>query len=195
MLLHFCMHICFRHTHERQNRTFDTTFATQVSQFVHTIDHSRANMAKKPLGILKKDAVRARPPQVKPKKQKQPQPAPPEKAAAAATEPKVRPKLGKSAPNGAAAAAAALLKGGSSDAGKPNAAGQQGQQQQEQKEWVPHSPVVRFAAEALAKLLAADASQRSGKTIKALTLAPHVTTKKATFALTCQTLRCGYLTS
>lgn len=139
----------------------------------------------KPMGILKKDAVAARPPRLKPKKDKKPQPAPAPRPAAGVPKAKPQSKHDSSAAR-SAAAAAALLQGG---AGGSDSADQQ-QQQQEQKEWMPHSPVVRFAAEALAKLLAADESQRSGKTIKSLTLAPHVTTKKATFALTCQTLRC-----
>lgn len=141
----------------------------------------------KPLGILKKDAVSARPPRLQPKKDKKPKPAPAPKPEAGV--PKSRPpsaSAGKAALG--AAAAAALLQSGKS--GGKSSGQQQPQQQEQQKEWVPHSPVVRFAAEALAKLLAADESQRSGKSIKSLTLAPHVTTKKATFALTCQTLRC-----
>lgn len=55
--------------------------------------------------------------------------------------------------------------------------------------WVPHSPVVRHASEAMAKLIASSETKRSGATIKTLCLAGHVTAKKATFALTVQTLR------
>ena len=140
----------------------------------------------KPLGILKKDVLLAKPPQTKPKKERKPKPADAGPAAASLHKPTQQAKRKRDARS--AAAAAALLDssagGGSAD-----------QQQQEQKEWVPHSPVVRFAAEALKKLLVADESQRSGKSIKSLTLAPHVSTKKATFALTCQTLRCEAATT
>ena len=139
----------------------------------------------KPLGILKKDVLLAKPPRTKPKKERKPKPADAGPAAASLHKPTQQAKRERDARS--AAAAAALL---DSSAGSGDAAGQQQQQQQEQKEWVPHSPVVRFAAEALKKLLVADESQRSGKSIKSLTLAPHVSTKKATFALTCQTLRC-----
>ncbi len=62
---------------------------------------------------------------------------------------------------------------------------------QEQPFWVPHAPVVRHSSEAVAKLLAAAETRRSGASIKSLCLAAHVTAKKATFALTVQTLRCG----
>ena len=140
----------------------------------------------KPLGILKKDVLLAKPPRTKPKKERQPKPVDAGMAAAAVRKPTQQAKRESEARS--AAAAAVLLAnstGGGSIAGQ-----QQQQQQEEQKEWVPHSPVVRFAAEALKKLLVADESQRSGKSIKSLTLAPHVSTKKATFALTCQTLRC-----
>lgn len=61
--------------------------------------------------------------------------------------------------------------------------------QEPQPFWVPHSPVVRHASEAVAKLIASSESKRSGATIKTLCLAAHVTAKKATFALTVQTLR------
>jgi hypothetical protein len=136
----------------------------------------------KPLGILKKDVLLAKPPRTKPKKERKPKPVDAGTAAASVHKPT---KQAKRESEARAAAAAALL---ASSTGGGSAAGQQ--QQEEQKEWVPHSPVVRFAAEALKKLLVADESQRSGKSIKSLTLAPHVSTKKATFALTCQTLRC-----
>lgn len=150
---------------------------------------SRCVMARhKPLGILKKDVLLAKPPRTKPKKERKFKPVDAGPAAASVHKPTQQPVSGRSARS--AAAAAALLNSGN---GGGDAAGQQ--QQQEQKEWVPHSPVVRFAAEALKKLLVADESQRSGKSIKSLTLAPHVSTKKATFALTCQTLRCEAATS
>lgn len=133
------------------------------------------SMTKKHLGILKKTAVQARPPSLKQKK--------PNLAKPAQSQPK--PAAGKPTAGGskqkATAAAAALLQSKTEK-----------YEQQQQREWIPHSPVVRYAAEAVAKLIAADASQQSGKSIKSLTLAPHVSTKKATYALTCQTLRCKY---
>eukprot|EP00897_Mesotaenium_endlicherianum_P009684 jgi/Mesen1/8744/ME000052S08166 len=49
--------------------------------------------------------------------------------------------------------------------------------------------VRRQAAGALGKLLAADAAKKGGASIKSLTLAPTIVAKKATYALTCQTLR------
>ncbi len=42
----------------------------------------------------------------------------------------------------------------------------------------PTSMVHRQAAHAVARLLAADASQREGATLKSLTLAPHIVAKK-----------------
>lgn len=144
----------------------------------------------KPLGILKKDVLLAKPPRTKPKKERKPKPVDAGTAAADVRRPQQQAKGEKDARSAAAAAALLAGSGGGGAAGQ-----QQQQQQQEQKEWVPHSPVVRFAAEALKKLLVADESQRSGKSIKSLTLAPHVSTKKATFALTCQTLRCEAATT
>ncbi len=64
---------------------------------------------------------------------------------------------------------------------------------QEQPFWVPHAPVVRHSSEAVSKLLSASETKRSGASIKSLCLAAHVTAKKATFALTVQTLRCGFV--
>lgn len=49
--------------------------------------------------------------------------------------------------------------------------------------------VHRQAAYAVERLLAADASQREGATLKSLTLAPHIQAKKATYAVTCEVLR------
>lgn len=128
-------------------------------------------MTKKHLGILKKSAVQAHPPKLKAKKPKAPKPV--------MSQPEADAAIGGGKQKRAAAAAAALLQ-----------SKMEKHQLQQQREWIPHSPVVRFAAEAVAKLIAADESQRSGKSIKSLTLAPHVSTKKATYALTCQTLRC-----
>ena len=65
---------------------------------------------------------------------------------------------------------------------------QQGEQQQ-QKFWACQSEVDRQAAACISKLLAADSSKRHGKTIKSLTLAPHIKAKKAVYAITCQTLQ------
>ena len=52
--------------------------------------------------------------------------------------------------------------------------------------------VHRQAAAAVSRLLEADASKRGGVSIKALTLSPSVLSKKATHALTCETLRCEF---
>ncbi len=51
------------------------------------------------------------------------------------------------------------------------------------------SAVDRQAAQALHTLLQADAGQGKGATLKALTLAPHITAKKATYAVTCEALK------
>lgn len=50
--------------------------------------------------------------------------------------------------------------------------------------------VHRQAAIAVGKLLEADEKKQGGASIKTLTLAPGVIAKKATYALTCETLRC-----
>jgi hypothetical protein len=50
--------------------------------------------------------------------------------------------------------------------------------------------VHRQAAAAVGKLLEADEEKRGGANIKTLTLAPANIAKKATYALTCETLRC-----
>lgn len=58
--------------------------------------------------------------------------------------------------------------------------------------WLPHSVIHRQAAVAVGKLLAADATRSGGVNVKALTLAPHIAEKKATYAVTCNTLRCEF---
>jgi hypothetical protein len=50
--------------------------------------------------------------------------------------------------------------------------------------------VHRQAAAAIGKLLEADEKKQGGANIKTLTLAPANIAKKATYALTCETLRC-----
>lgn len=55
--------------------------------------------------------------------------------------------------------------------------------------WEAVSVVDRQAARAVQQLLRADASGRGGASIKSLTLAPAMEAKKATYAVTCQTLK------
>ena len=55
--------------------------------------------------------------------------------------------------------------------------------------WEAVSVVDRQAARAVQQLLQADASGRKGASIKSLTLAPSIEAKKATHAVTCQTLK------
>lgn len=55
--------------------------------------------------------------------------------------------------------------------------------------WQPVSVVDRQAAWAVAQLLRADMSGRGGASIKSLTLGPSIQAKKATYAVTCQTLK------
>ena len=55
--------------------------------------------------------------------------------------------------------------------------------------WQPVSVVDRQAAWAVAQLLRADISGRGGASIKSLTLGPSIQAKKATHAVTCQTLK------
>lgn len=55
--------------------------------------------------------------------------------------------------------------------------------------WQAASLVDRQAASAISKLLQADATGTRGASIKSLTLAPAVQAKKATHAVTCETLR------
>ena len=62
-------------------------------------------------------------------------------------------------------------------------------QQQPPAGWAPAAVIDRQAAEAVARLLRAAETQRSGATIKSLCLAPHVVHKKPTFAVTCETLK------
>jgi putative methyltransferase len=57
------------------------------------------------------------------------------------------------------------------------------------KAWIAVSIVDRQAAYAVAKLLRADATGSGGASIKSLTLGPAVKAKKATYAVTCETLR------
>ena len=64
-------------------------------------------------------------------------------------------------------------------------------QQQPQHQWTPVSQVHQQAATAVGRLLEADASRRHGASLKSLTLAPHIVAKKATYAVTCQVLKCG----
>ena len=64
-------------------------------------------------------------------------------------------------------------------------------QQQQQQFWSCQSEVDRQAAACISKVLASDASKRNGKTVKSLTLAPHIKAKKAVYAVTCQTLQCA----
>lgn len=66
-------------------------------------------------------------------------------------------------------------------------------QQQQVQVWSCQSEVDRQAAACISKVLASDASKRNGKTIKSLTLAPHIKAKKAVYAVTCQTLQCALL--
>ncbi|GLC76074.1 hypothetical protein PLESTF_001731700 [Pleodorina starrii] len=56
--------------------------------------------------------------------------------------------------------------------------------------WRPLSIVHQQAALAVQRLLEADSSRQHGASLKSLTLAPHVEAKKATFAVTCQVLKC-----
>lgn len=66
-------------------------------------------------------------------------------------------------------------------------------EQQQLQFWSCQSEVDRQAATCIGKVLASDASKRNGKTIKSLTLAPHIKAKKAVYAVTCQTLQCASL--
>ncbi len=55
--------------------------------------------------------------------------------------------------------------------------------------WYAASVVDRQAAAAIAKLLHADATGTQGASLKSLTLGPAIQAKKATYAVTCETLR------
>lgn len=57
-------------------------------------------------------------------------------------------------------------------------------------QWRPLSVVHQQAALAVRRLLEADSSRKHGASLKSLTLAPHIEAKKATFAVTCQVLKC-----
>jgi|EP00193_Tetraselmis_chui_P014418 hypothetical protein len=59
--------------------------------------------------------------------------------------------------------------------------------------WSVASVVHRQAADAVAQLLASSSSRKGGTSIKSLTLAPHIQAKKATYAVTHETLRCRVL--
>lgn len=59
----------------------------------------------------------------------------------------------------------------------------------EKGQWGSHSVVDRQAAAAVEALLSAHTGQRKGISLKSLTLAPKVQAKKATFRVTCQTLK------
>lgn len=63
------------------------------------------------------------------------------------------------------------------------------QQKQPEQFWSCQSEVDRQAAACISKVLASDASSRNGKSIKSLTLAPNIKSKKAVYAVTCQTLQ------
>ena len=67
------------------------------------------------------------------------------------------------------------------------------QQKQPEQFWSCQSEVDRQAAACISKVLASDASSRNGKSIKSLTLAPNIKSKKAVYAVTCQTLQCRTL--
>ncbi|KAL4452334.1 hypothetical protein ABPG75_007996 [Micractinium tetrahymenae] len=66
--------------------------------------------------------------------------------------------------------------------------GQQ-QRRQEPTGLRPTSAVHSQAAYAVRRLLDADTSKRGGVSLKSLTLAPHITAKKATYAVTCEVLK------
>ena len=55
--------------------------------------------------------------------------------------------------------------------------------------WHAASVIDRQAASAIAKMLHADATGTGGASIKSLTLGPAIQAKKATYAVTCETLR------
>jgi putative methyltransferase len=55
--------------------------------------------------------------------------------------------------------------------------------------WQPVSLLHRQASHAVGRLLHADATGRHGATLKSLTLAPHIVSKKAVYAVTVQTLK------
>lgn len=57
------------------------------------------------------------------------------------------------------------------------------------KPWQCASTVDQQSARAVSRLLAADETRQKGANIKSLTLAPHIEHKRATFAVTCETLK------
>ncbi len=52
------------------------------------------------------------------------------------------------------------------------------------------NPIHRQAAFAVQRLVTADATKSKGASLKSLTLAPHIENKRATYAVTCQVLKC-----
>ena len=57
--------------------------------------------------------------------------------------------------------------------------------------WRCMSVVDQQAAFAVQRLLQADSSRSNGASLKSLTLAPHIVAKKATYAVTCQVVKCA----
>ena len=57
------------------------------------------------------------------------------------------------------------------------------------KPWNCHSAVDRQAATAVKRLLSAHKSGQHGASVKSLTLAPHIQAPKATYKVTCETLK------
>ena len=72
---------------------------------------------------------------------------------------------------------------------QPEKRQKQPDQEPEHRLWHAASVVDRQAAHAVAALLRADKTGISGASIKSLTLGPAVAAKKATYAVTCETLR------
>jgi hypothetical protein len=62
-------------------------------------------------------------------------------------------------------------------------------QQPQIKPWSCISIIDKQAASAVDRLIQAAETHRHGATIKSLTLAPHIENKKATYAVTCETLK------
>ncbi len=82
---------------------------------------------------------------------------------------------------------------------KPKQASQPQREQAQPRSTAHHQPnnrltcisiVDKQAAAALTTLLRADSGRAHGATLKSLTLAPHIEAKKATYAVTCQTMKC-----
>lgn len=80
--------------------------------------------------------------------------------------------------------------------GKPHQSFKQGAKQSQHQSagspplWRCISTVHQQATFAVQRLLEADSSRKHGASLKSLTLAPHVVAKKATYAVTCQVLKC-----